>query len=91
MNIESAAKIISVKNIFSMFYPYTLFRGNKSSYETLNIRKPFLWSKTSLNTGGVGRTREDPPTCKMRTFFLMSLTLTEPSFNNFQLNGAKIF
>ena len=36
-------------------------------------------------------TWEDPPTCIMGTFFLMSLTLTEPSLNNFQLNGAKLF
>ena len=33
----------------------------------------------------------DPPTCYMGTFFLVSLTLTEPNFNNFQLNGAKMF
>ena len=44
-----------------------------------------LWSKTTRTTGGVGGTWEDPPTCKMGTFFLMSLTLTEPSLNNFKL------
>ena len=48
-----------------------------------------LWSKTSLNTGGMCRARVNPPTCKMGTFFRMSLTLTEPSLNNFQLNGGK--
>ena len=32
--------------------------------------KAFLRSKISLNTGGVGGTREDPPTCKMGTFFI---------------------
>ena len=53
--------------------------------------KASIWSKTSLNTGGVGGARADPPSCKMGTFFLMSLTLTEPIFNNFQLNGAKMF
>ena len=36
-----------------------------------------LWSKTTLNTGGMGGARVDPPTCKMGTFFLMSQTLTE--------------
>ena len=50
-----------------------------------------LWSKTTLNIGGMGGARVDPPICKMETFFLMSLTLTEPSLNNFQLNGAKLF
>ena len=30
--------------------------------------KAFLWSKTSLNTGGVGGTREAIPTCKMVAF-----------------------
>ena len=49
------------------------------------------WSKTTLITGSVGRTGVDPPSCKMGIFFLMSLTLTEPSFNNFHLNGAKMF
>ena len=44
-----------------------------------------LWSKTSQTTGGVDGTWEDPPTCKM------SLTLTDPSLHNFQLNGAKLF
>ena len=39
-----------------------------------------LWSKTTQTTDGVGRTWEDPHTCKMGTFFLMSLTLSEPSF-----------
>ena len=53
--------------------------------------KRHLWSKTTLNTGGMGGARVNPPTCKMGTFFLMSLTLTEPSLNNFQLNGAKMF
>ena len=43
-----------------------------------------LWSKTTLNTGGMGGAGVDPPTCKMGTFFLMSLTLTVPSLNNFQ-------
>ena len=51
----------------------------------------FVWSKTTLVTGGVGGAAENPPTSKMGTFFLMSLTLTEPIFNNFHLNGAKIF
>ena len=40
---------------------------------------------TPLITGSVGGTSVDPHFCKMRTFFLMSLTLTEPSLNNFQL------
>ena len=50
-----------------------------------------VWSKTTLITGSVGGTGEDPPTCKMGVFFLMPLRLTEPSLNNFQLNGAKMF
>ena len=42
-----------------------------------------LWSKTTLNTDGMGGVRVDPPTCKLGIFFLRSLTLTEPSLNNF--------
>ena len=37
------------------------------------------------STGGAEGTWENPPPCKMGTFFfLMALTLTEPSLNNFQ-------
>ena len=36
----------------------------------------YLWSKTTQTTGSVDAIWEDPPTCKMRTFFVMSLTLT---------------
>ena len=43
-----------------------------------------LWSKTTLNTGGIGIL----PLVKWGHFF-MSLTLTEPSLNNFQSNGGK--
>ena len=50
-----------------------------------------LWSKTTQTTGGVDGIWENPPTCKMGTFFLMSLTLTEPNLNNFQSNGAKLY
>ena len=39
--------------------------------------KASVWSKTSLNAVGMGGAGVDPPTCKMRAFFLMSLTLTE--------------
>ena len=47
-----------------------------------------VWSKTTLNTGGVGGAGAGPPTCKTRTFFLIPLALTMPIINNFQLNGA---
>ena len=53
--------------------------------------KAFLWYKTCLNTSSVVGSGEDPPTCVMRKFFLMSLTLTELNLNNYQLNGAKMF
>ena len=53
--------------------------------------KASVWSKTNLKSGGVGGAGADPPTYEMRIFFHMSLKLTEPSFNNFQLNGAKMF
>ena len=55
------------------------------------LTKASVRSKTSLNIGGVGGAGADPPTCKMGEFFLMSLTLTEPSLYNFQLNGEKMF
>ena len=45
-------------------------------------------SKTTLITGGVGETGEDPPTRKMGTFFQIPLALTMPIGNYFQLNGA---
>ena len=45
-----------------------------------------LWSKTTRTTGSVCRKWEDPPTSKMETFFLMSLTLTEPILKKFQSN-----
>ena len=47
-----------------------------------------VWSKTDLNTGGVGGTGVDPQTWKMGISFLMSLVLRMPIFNNFQWNGA---
>ena len=51
--------------------------------------KRHLWCKTTLNTGGMGGARVNSPTCKIGAFFLMSLTRTEPSLNNFQSNGGK--
>ena len=42
-------------------------------------------SKTTQITGDVGEAEAVPPTCKVGTFFLMSLTLTESIFNNFYL------
>ena len=51
----------------------TLLQGH---IHTLVDRKDctpaLLWSKTTRTTGGVGGTWEDPPTCKMRTFFLIA-------------------
>ena len=52
---------------------------------------PFYGVKLPKLQAGVDRIWEDLPTCKMGIFLLMSLTLTEPSLNNFQLNGAKMF
>ena len=40
--------------------------------------KASVWSKTSLNTGCIGGTWVDPPTCKMTIFFLMSLRRIHP-------------
>ena len=53
--------------------------------------KRHLFSKTTLIPGGMGGTRVNTPTCKIGTFFLMSLTLTEPSLNNFQFMERKCF
>ena len=41
-----------------------------------------VWSKTTLNTGGVGGAWVGPQTCEMVTFFLMSLALHKPILNN---------
>ena len=43
-----------------------------------------VWSKTTLNTGGVRVAGVDPHSCKMKTSFLMSLALRMEIFNNFQ-------
>ena len=50
-----------------------------------------LWSKTTRTTGGVGGTWEDPPTCEMGTFLLMSLTLTYlAEFEQFPIKWSEI-
>ena len=72
----------TLDSVFSLIHACTV--GELKDWTKRN-----LWSKTALNTGGMGGTSVDPPTCKMGTFFLMSLTLTEPSLNNFQSNGGK--
>ena len=51
-------------------------------------RLPCLWSKTTLITGGVGRTVVSPPSWKIDTFFLMSLALSLPIYRHFQSNGV---
>ena len=59
----------------------------RDAYTVVDIKDcthALLWSKTTRTTGCVGGTWEDPPTCKMGTFFLMSLTLTEPILSNIQ-------
>ena len=43
-----------------------------------------VWSKTTLDTGGVGRAGADPQNLKMGTSFLMSLALRMSIFNMFQ-------
>ena len=51
------------------------------SYTVVEIclhTKASVWSKTSLNTGCVGGTWVNPPSCKMNTFFLRSLALSMP-------------
>ena len=48
-----------------------------------------VWSKTTLITGGVGRTGVDPPSYKTDTFFLRSLALSVSIYRNFQSNGGK--
>ena len=37
-----------------------------------------------------GGARVGQPTCKLGTFFIKTLTLTEPIFNNFQENGFSV-
>ena len=86
---------IKIRKINNSSIFNTIKAWNNKTYIQLwteRIAPPaLLWSKTTQTTGGVDRTWEDPPTCKMGTFFLMPLTLTEPSLNNFQLNGAILF
>ena len=52
--------------------------------------KKSVWNKTRLNTGCVGGTWVDPPTCKMNLFFLWSLARSMQIYRNFQSNGAKL-
>ena len=47
-----------------------------------------VWSKITLNTGNMCGARADPQTLKMSRFFLMSLALCMPIFNNFQKYGT---
>ena len=47
--------------------------------------KPPVWSKTTLITGNVEGARVDPSTCKMKTFFLMSLAVCQFSKKKFCL------
>ena len=63
------------------WYSYTI-GGKKDS------SKRYLWSKTTLITGGVGRTGADPLSWKTDTFF-RSLALSVPIYRNFQSNGGK--
>ena len=50
--------------------------------------KRSVWSKTTLITSGVGVAGVDPPSCKMDTFFLVSLALSLPIYRHFQSNGV---
>ena len=50
--------------------------------------KASVWSKTSLNTGGVGRAVAAPPTSKSGKFLSWPLALSKPIYSNFQINGA---
>ena len=49
-------------------------------------RYPCLWRKTTLITGGVGGTGENPPSCKMSKVFLGSSALCVP----IRRNGANL-
>ena len=91
--IWNISTLILWKYPLSFFYkpvysPTHRFTDLDTVVEIKDWQNAILWSKTTQTTGGVDRIWEDPPTCKMGTFFLMSLTLTEPSLNNFQLNRA---
>ena len=49
----------------------------------VSLPAPSVWSKTTLNTGGVGGAGAGPPTYKIRRFFLIPLELTIRIINNF--------
>ena len=56
--------------------------GTHRYYIEIWIKHTPVWSKTTLNTGGVGGAWAGPQTCEMVTFFLMSLALHKPILNN---------
>ena len=70
---EDKLRILSCKTLFSL----TLIEGFFLCTLPLKSLSPLasVWSKTTLNTGGVGEAGVDPQTCKMGTYFPMSLTL----------------
>ena len=80
--------LIDLANLACRVYTYIL--SVKKQYYTVgfdkSLRGPSVRIKTTLITVHVGGTRACPPTCKMGTFFHISLALSMPISNKFQLN-----
>ena len=67
---------------------YRVYERKVRIFTTLRLRSLWplasVWSKTALNTGGVGGAGADTQTWKMKTSFFMSLEFRMPIFNIFQ-------
>ena len=81
---SSSSKLFQglIKGGSSSCCPISTVGGKKDS------TKRYLWSKTIITTGSVGRPGVDPPPRKINSFFLRSLALSVPIYRHFQLNGA---
>ena len=72
---------LNTSSYFDENIKYTAFK--KSSCKCLCMVKKYPYYRQYGGGAMAGQ-----PTGKKRMYFIMSLTLTEPIFNNFQENGA---
>ena len=85
VNLICFAALFSYYSVYNPLKRSPLF-DNHESFRSGKIHLVLLHKDTEQNQIliYVGGAREGEPTCKIKTFFVRSLTLTEPIFNNFQ-------
>ena len=69
-----------------------VLQKNISGYRRVQMfnHTSYILLKKPLIVRAVGGAWAGKPTCKLRTFLIIPLTLTEPMFNNFQENGFSV-